>query len=74
MYKLFLQQEKIKFNCFRISCFHNATWRAYENKLKTAYEHIVSCSHKCLRHEIRWNKSIQTSFIQTHYPHRFSHN
>jgi hypothetical protein len=33
-------KDKIKLNCFRISCklFHKLYWRTYENMLKTAYE------------------------------------
>lgn len=66
MYKLFLLQKKIKSNCFLISCFHNLSWKAYENKLEMAYEHAINLftifiyspnqSHKCLCQQINSNK------------------
>jgi len=40
---------------YTISYFHNLTLMTYENKLKTAYEHVISCFHKLLP-----NKSLTT--------------
>jgi len=39
-----ITQDKIKLSCFHIICklFYNLSWRAYENKRKTAYEHVIA--------------------------------
>jgi hypothetical protein len=34
----------IKLNCLCIN--YKLSWRAYQNKLKTTYEHIINCFHK----------------------------
>jgi len=37
---------KVKLFSYKLySCCHKLSWSAYGNKLKTVYEHVISCFH-----------------------------
>lgn len=47
-YAIYITRDKIKSNflVYAISSFHKLSWRIFGNKVKTVYEHVISCFYK----------------------------